>query len=452
MLPAISLILFGVHKYSFLQMLVKGSIRIVGLGIILDVRLKPLDILRKEHVGHVIIPGSCIVRSYPQDQFEILVRIHAYEMVGGRNATPQVTEFGIGLDGLVIPKETPHLTGFFPIPPGFFHFGNILTGNLVGAPGQVGPDQAHHHRRTAETDANARIERLVLRMCHISHLVIDVAVQGYDVWNPVTLVIRSHEGHDPALGIIEKFIQQLESTLYQTHTEFASNPLLLTIMLMTFEQFAEVPSKMHVFYREAYATLSQKHDASKGAYKRALKTGLSADHKDITECFNKLNIRKKDEDLKFTSDDFIYDLQNNLCLLYYESGKYHFTHRSFQEYFCALYFSKQKDKALERIGESFEHRKYQSNSDKTFSMLYDMIPDKVEEYIFLPYLQKVFDKCSGPNGYWQYLTKYVKFVIAGPMHHYLRDAEVKNQLLLRQLNVSRLFDFFVSRKGRVVKV
>ena len=251
-------------------------------------------------------------------------------------------------------------------------------------------------------------------------------------------------------GIKEKFIQQLESTLYQTHTEFASNPLLLTIMLMTFEQFAEVPSKMHVFYREAYATLSQKHDASKGAYKRALKTGLSADrfadyfsefcartyaeekyemtHKDITECFNKLNIRKRDENLKFTSDDFIYDLQNNLCLLYYESGKYHFTHRSFQEYFCALYFSKQKDKALERIGESFEHRKYQSNSDKTFSMLYDMIPDKVEEYIFLPYLQKVFDKCSGPNGYWQYLTKYVKFVIAGPMHHYLRDAEVKNQL------------------------
>ena len=46
-------------------------------------------------------------------------------------------------------------------------------------------------------------------MCHIAHLVVDVAVEGYDVWNPIALVIRSHEGHDPALGIIEKFIQQL---------------------------------------------------------------------------------------------------------------------------------------------------------------------------------------------------------------------------------------------------
>ena len=197
---------------------------------------------------------------------------------------------------------------------------------------------------------------------------------------------------------------------------------------------------MHVFYREAYATLSQKHDASKGAYKRALKTGLSADHfadyfsefcartytdekyemthKEIVGYFDKLNIRKKDGYPEFTADDFIYDLQNNLCLLYHESGKYHFTHRSFQEYFCALYFSHQKDKALERIGESFEHRKYSSLSDKTFSMLYDMIPEKVEEYIFLPFLQKMFAKCTDENGYWVYLTRYLKEAVVSPVERY----------------------------------
>jgi hypothetical protein len=48
-------------------------------------------------------------------------------------------------------------------------------------------------------------------------------------------------------------------------------------MLLTFEQFAEVPLKMHVFYREAFEVLAKRHDASKGAYKRALKTGLSVD-------------------------------------------------------------------------------------------------------------------------------------------------------------------------------
>lgn len=130
----------------------------------------------------------------------------------------------------------------------------------------------------------------------------------------------------------------------------------------------------------------------------------------IVGYFDKLNIRKKDGYPEFTADDFIYDLQNNLCLLYHESGKYHFTHRSFQEYFCALYFSHQKDKALERIGESFEHRKYSSLSDKTFSMLYDMIPEKVEEYIFLPFLQKMFAKCTDENGYTPFPWKTVHSV------------------------------------------
>ena len=237
-------------------------------------------------------------------------------------------------------------------------------------------------------------------------------------------------------SIKQKFNQQLEEKLYGTHREFASNPLLLTIMLMTFEQYAEVPSKMHIFYREAYATLSQKHDASKGAYKRALHTGLSADRfadyfaefcartysdekyemseEEIADYFDKLSIRKKSDDSTFGVEDFIYDLRHNLCLLYRESGKYHFTHRSFQEYFCALYYSKQKDRTLYQIGQSFERRKGVSFSDKTFHMLYDMIPEKVEEYIFLPVLKELFDDCEKKDGYWTYLSKYVGSIIISP--------------------------------------
>ena len=61
--------------------------------------------------------------------------------------------------------------------------------------------------------------------------------------------------------IKQKFRRELDTKLFYSHKEFAENPLLLTIMLMTFEQFAEVPSKMHIFYREAFVALSQKHDA-----------------------------------------------------------------------------------------------------------------------------------------------------------------------------------------------
>lgn len=222
-----------------------------------------------------------------------------------------------------------------------------------------------------------------------------------------------------------KFRTELEQTLYWSHKEFTENPLLLTIMLMTFEQFAEVPSKMHIFYREAFVALSQKHDASKGAYKRTLRTGLTADkfadyftefcsrsyhdekfelsEPEFAEYYYKLKERDKAGDDSTSAEDFLYDLCSNMCLMFFESGKYHFTHRSFQEYFCASYFSKQKDKNLRAIGNFFEKRRSRNFGDKTFVMLYDMIPDKIDEYVFLPFLSDLFKECDEADGYWTFL-------------------------------------------------
>ena len=160
-------------------------------------------------------------------------------------------------------------------------------------------------------------------------------------------------------------------------------------MLLTFEQYAEVPSKMHLFYREAFAALSVKHDASKGAYKRTLKTGLTADkfadyfaelcsrsyhderfkmiEDEFAKYYNALKERDKLNDTTTIADDYLCDLCSNMCRMYFESGKYHFTHRSFQEYFCALYFSKQKDKNHESIGDFFENRHSRMYGDKTFN-------------------------------------------------------------------------------------
>lgn len=228
-------------------------------------------------------------------------------------------------------------------------------------------------------------------------------------------------------AIKEKFLAALEKTLHRTHPSFTENPLLLTIMLLTFEQFAEVPSKMHVFYREAFEVLGKRHDASKGAYKRALKTGLSADvfadyfaelcfhsynagkfeltAEEFASFYNNLNTRITANDKKTTANDFLEDLCSNLCLMYFEGDKYHFTHGSFQEYFCALFFSKQKDRFITQLGGFFEKHQTRMHVDGTFNMLYDMITEKVEEFIFLPYLTHLFDKCDKLDGYWTFLAE-----------------------------------------------
>lgn len=44
-----------------------------------------------------------------------------------------------------------------------------------------------------------------------------------------------------------------------------------------------------------------------------------------------------------------------------------------------------------------------SYHDKTFDMLYDMIPHRVDRYIFAPYLQKLWDECDEKDGYWTFL-------------------------------------------------
>lgn len=223
--------------------------------------------------------------------------------------------------------------------------------------------------------------------------------------------------------IKEKFRKQLNDRLYWTHHGFSDNPLLLTIMLMTFEEYAEVPSKMHIFYQEAYTVLAKKHDATKGGFRRELETKVTTD--EFADIFSRFcGITYNDEKLEFTwtemdcyyrdlynkfsltgrsTDDFIFDVCSNLCIMYLEGGRYNFIHRSFQEYFCARYFARQKDKNLERIGKLFDHNRLARQSDQTFQMLYDMIPEKVTEFIIIPYLCNLLNECSQEDGYHTFL-------------------------------------------------
>lgn len=237
--------------------------------------------------------------------------------------------------------------------------------------------------------------------------------------------------------IKRQFSLLLDTTLYKTHRSFVENPLLLTIMLMTFEQFAEIPDKMHIFYHDAYVALAQKHDATKGAFKRTFHTGLTAE--EFENCLTAFcGITYIDEKIDFTEEElrdyysqiddsllqpsrefvrtnetrnlykpsaenFIYDMTVNLCLMYNESLKYHFTHRSFQEYFCALFFSQQTDEDLKTVAKFFETRG--KGSDSTFSMLYDMIPKKVEQFILLPFLEKLINECEKNNDFPYFLNK-----------------------------------------------
>ena len=244
-----------------------------------------------------------------------------------------------------------------------------------------------------------------------------------------------------ALALIEKlefwneeaktnFMADLDRSLFSSHHQFASNPLLLTIMLMTYTSYGEVPEKMHVFYSKAYETMARLHDATKGSFKRPLNTKLTPEK--FAEYFSQFCARtycleildftdksfatymdKVIKDLseehgkKLSSADFLQDLVENLCIMYYEGGEYHFIHRSFQEYFAAVYFA-DNEEDLPKVGEFFETSTHRAYSDRTFDMMYDMASEKVDRKLFLPYLENMFAECENEDQeeeYWNFLDK-----------------------------------------------
>jgi len=204
--------------------------------------------------------------------------------------------------------------------------------------------------------------------------------------------------------IKKKFMERIEKDLFEKHKSFLSSPLLATMMLITFDQFADIPEKVHLFYEQAFDTLFAKHDATKEAFKRKMYTDLPIDmfkrylsffcltsYFDEKYEFNEAEmleyIRKglKIENASIDPEKFSQDLLESVCILQREGLDYVFSHRTFQEFFAAYCLARVSHKHMEQILLRFARRP----SDKVIEMLYDMHEDLVENQFVLPQLSKL---------------------------------------------------------------
>ena len=211
------------------------------------------------------------------------------------------------------------------------------------------------------------------------------------------------------MEIKNRFLKVLETELFETHESFASNPLLLSIMLLTFDNYAEIPAKLHLFYSNAFETLYSKHDATKSGYRREMRSILSYDvFRNAFSCFcfityshNKYKF-SHDEILSYLSrvikltkvsfdvNDYLYDLVSSLSVLYSEGEYYQFAHRSFQEYFSAVFLKELSDNQMEKLAMQLIRRdRIRASSDSVFSMLFDMAQLRFEKNILLPLLANI---------------------------------------------------------------
>ncbi len=194
----------------------------------------------------------------------------------------------------------------------------------------------------------------------------------------------------------EGFIEAIRDSLYYSHTDFVENPLLLTVMLLTFNEFGRISPDKHEFLDDVFNTLWSKHDAKKEGYVRQHFSGLSKrdfvnfvgafavstyskEAFDLTEqqidshieyACSATNIVESTEDLKK-------DLTISTSIVIQDGSRYRFSHRYFQEYFCALYVSGLSDELSFEAIEEFSKR---YDTDFVVKLLVSINTEKFERF------------------------------------------------------------------------
>lgn len=214
---------------------------------------------------------------------------------------------------------------------------------------------------------------------------------------------------DAETKIKEKFSNDLKKELFRKHKSFLSNPLLLSIMLITYENTGNIPHKISTFYERAYTALFEQHDARK-AYHRIKRTNLDIlGFKKVfsafcfltflkntynfseTEIFEYLEKAKKISSIDFELKDFLHDSIQAVCLLVREGLDVTFSHRSFQEYFAAYYNSQLNDSNTQR---EFFLKQIKAFSGESLDLSFEISPECVEENLIIPYLKRLEDELN----------------------------------------------------------
>jgi len=160
---------------------------------------------------------------------------------------------------------------------------------------------------------------------------------------------------------IKEVINRQENKDYKN---FLSSPLLLSMFILTFNTYPELPRKKSKFYWNVFDTLATKHDSfpKKGGYQHERKTGLQNDEfEQILKWFsyislfegkfsfdsqyltNTLNHIKQALNFTYNTQLLIEDLTLAIAIIIVDGIEYKFPHKSLQEYFCAILIKDQTE-------------------------------------------------------------------------------------------------------------
>lgn len=142
--------------------------------------------------------------------------------------------------------------------------------------------------------------------------------------------------------------------------ELLTTPLMMTLMVLLYRSFQEIPNDFTEFYSKLFSTLLIKHDGAKPGFIRERR--CASGERELQQAFerfcfqcskeNKVSMSSEDagdisdvatEDFDFSSSDFLYDISKVACVLIEDGFDYQFIHKSVREYYSASFVSRQNE-------------------------------------------------------------------------------------------------------------
>ena len=221
--------------------------------------------------------------------------------------------------------------------------------------------------------------------------------------------------------LCDKIIEAVNSKENISYKSFLSNPLLLSMFILTFQSYSSIPQKRSEFYSQVFDALFSVHDSmSKLAFVREKQSGLSKEQiVDVLKLFSFISyfdekfifsglyveeklkfIKEKKKGITFDNEKLINDLQIAIGILNKEGTDYTFPHRSLQEYFAAIYiFSLNDDNkkiVYKKIIKSLTDKKsfIKTARDNFHLLLSELDARNVIKYALIPYFQNYIDEIN----------------------------------------------------------
>lgn len=218
---------------------------------------------------------------------------------------------------------------------------------------------------------------------------------------------------------VKEFCEQLRLYYFHEYYSFASVPLLLSMMYLTFLDNGNIPNNLAEFYERTFDALINTHDNFKKpiTFKREFKCKeldrrtfkmifahfcyrsffetnekgyLNSSNIESVYEFSPTDIEKrlavsiKRIGAGVSTDDYLLDLQRIVCLIVLDGSLYRFVHRSFQDYFAAVY-TEQLDDDKQKV--VFSRTRYECKYNDYYKILYSIQKDRLIKNGFLEELK-----------------------------------------------------------------